>query len=78
MNVVPYLRDPKTKEPSVSLTLLVLSFMALLVASTFHITGLVENTSGLNELFITTAGLYFGRRIQTKSGNSIETPTNKD
>jgi hypothetical protein len=67
-----WITDPKTKESSVSLTLMVISFVALLGASTLHISKLTENTSSLTELFVTTAGLYFGRRFQTKSGNSID------
>ena len=75
MNFMPYLKDPRTKAPSVSLTLLVLSFLALLIASTFHLSGLVQNTSSLTELFAITSSLYFGRRISTKSGDIIDNPT---
>jgi hypothetical protein len=69
-----WIKDPKTKEASVSLSLMVISFTALLAASTLHLAKLTENTSSLTELFVTTAGLYFGRRFQTKSGNSIDSP----
>jgi len=64
--------DPKTKESSVSLTLLSVSFLAIVVASVLHMSGVIEQTSSLTELFYATAGLYFGRRFQGKSGNSIE------
>lgn len=67
-----WLKDPKDSKPSVSLTLMVISFVALLAASTFHLAKLTENTSSLTELFMTTCGLYFGRRIQLKSGNALE------
>lgn len=73
-----WIADPKSKEPSVSLTLLTLSFVALLVASTVHLAGLTDNTSSLTELFVTTAGLYFGRKFTTKSGNAIETKAESD
>jgi hypothetical protein len=69
---LPFLVDPKTKEQSVSLSLLVVSFTALLVASTVHLAKLTENTSSLTELFMTCAGLYFSRRVSFKSGNTIE------
>ena len=66
-----WITDPKTKEKSVSLTLMSVAFVALLVASTFHLSGLVENTSSLTELFGICTGLYFGRRFQGKSGNAL-------
>lgn len=68
-----WLQDPKTKEKSVSLSLMVVSFVALLVASTFHLSGLVQNTSSLTELFGICTSLYFGRRwSNSKDGNSLE------
>lgn len=70
-----WLSDPKTKESSVSLTLMVISFVVLLVASTLHIAQLTDNTSSLTELFYATAGLYFGRKFQGKSGNIVDTET---
>lgn len=70
-----WLKDPKNGSKSVSLTLLVLSFVALLVASTFHLSGLVQNTSSLTELFGICTSLYFGRRwSNSKDGNSLEAP----
>lgn len=66
-----WLRDPKTKEKSVSLSLMFISFVALLVASTFHLSGVTDNTSSLTELFGICTGLYFGRRFQGKSGNAL-------
>lgn len=69
----PWLTDPKTKEASVSLTLMVISFVVLLGASTLHLSHLTENTSSLLELFYATAGLYLGRKFTGKSGNEIET-----
>lgn len=76
MNIkLPFLVDPKTKEPSVSLSLLILSFSALLLASTVHIAKLTDNTSSLLELFYATCGLYWGRRFQGKSGNILDSAT---
>lgn len=73
-----FLTDPKSKAPSVSLTLLVVSFVALLVASTFHISGVTQNTSSLTELFGITASLYFGRRFQDKSGNALDASSSQE
>jgi hypothetical protein len=77
MNLSLWLKDPKTKEPSVSLTLLCLSFVALLVASTFHISGVVENTSSLLELFYANVALYFGRRFSMNGKNFSSDPAPK-
>jgi len=70
-----FMTDPKTGTPSVSLSMLMLSFVAVLAASVCHMTGLVESTSSLTELFYACAGLYFGRRFQGKSGSVIESST---
>ena len=67
-----WLTDPKTKDKSVSLTLMVVSFVVLLGASTLHLSHITENTSSLLELFYATAGLYLGRKFTGKSGNDIE------
>jgi hypothetical protein len=61
-----YLVDPKTKEPSVSLTLMAVSFFVALVAIGLNIAKVTDNTSSAMELLITTAGLYFGRRLNFK------------
>lgn len=73
-----WLRDPKTKEYSVSLSLMVISFVALLCASTLHLAKMTENTSSLTELFGICTSLYFGRRFQGKSGNTLEGSTTKE
>lgn len=75
---LPFIIDPKDKMPSVSLTLLVVSFVVLLGASTLHLSKLTENTSSLTELFYACAALYFGRKVQGKSGNTMETKTDGD
>lgn len=76
--MVLWLRDPKSKEPSVSLSLMFISFVALLCASTLHLAKMTENTSSLTELFGITTSLYFGRRFTSKSGSVIDAPTTKD
>lgn len=67
-----WLNDPKDKLPSVSLSLLMFSFVALIIASVLHMTGKINETSSLTELFYACGGLYFGRKFQGKSGNSLE------
>lgn len=56
-----YLKDPKDKNPSVSLTITMAAFLPLLgFAIKLAIAG---NVDPLSNLFIATAALYFGRRI---------------
>ena len=70
---LPWIVDPKTKEGSVSLTMLVISFIGVMVASGLEMSGKVENTSILMETFYASAGLYWGRKFQGKTGNILET-----
>ena len=67
--------DPKDGARSVSLTFLVVSFSALVIGSGLEMAKVVESTGGLVELFGICAGLYFGRKFQTKSGSTLETAT---
>jgi hypothetical protein len=62
-----YLKDPKTKEESVSLTLLIISVIALIVAGVCQVSGVVETTGPFLEFFGINAGLYFGRRLSIGS-----------
>lgn len=74
-----FLTDPKSKQPSVSLTLLIISFLALLCASLLHISKITDSTSSLMELFVTTASLYFGRRVNvSKTGSSMDSLTTQE
>lgn len=57
-----YLKDPKTKEPSVSLTFVVLAFAICIITIGLHLFKFVDTTSGALELFYSCCGLYFGRR----------------
>ena len=65
-----YLIDPKTKSESVSLTLLVITFVAVLVAIGLNIAKLTESTGPVMELFYSVCALYFGRKINIK-GNTF-------
>lgn len=72
-----YLIDPKTKEPSVSLTMLTISFVSLLIGCGLEMTGVIKNTSMLGELFYANTALYFSRRfsVGNKSfGTTDDTP----
>lgn len=68
-----YLKDPKTKEESVSLTLLVVSAALLIVAGGLEMFGVISNTSIFDMFFYSNAGLYFGRRVKlSKESKEIE------
>jgi len=59
-----WVADPKDNNPSVSLTLLLLSFTGLTVLSVLQTTGHVTSTGAFLELFYSTSALYFGRRLK--------------
>ena len=73
-----WITDPKTKERSVSLTLLTISFVALITACLFHSLKKIDNTSSLTELFSITSALYFGRRFVSRTGSTLEPSTTKE
>jgi len=58
-----WLKDPKTNEASVSLTLLMISFLATVVAGVLNMTGIVATTSIFTELTYSCVALYFSRRF---------------
>lgn len=62
-----WLTDPKTKDKSVSLTLLMISFVGIIISGSLEISGIVNTTSVLPEIFYGCCATYFGRRI--KFGN---------
>lgn len=67
---LPTIRDPKTKEGSVSLTLVFISFnlcVAGIVGKWSGALGGIDVSQALN-LFMVCAGLYWGRRVG-KSGD---------
>lgn len=68
---LPMLRDPKTCQASVSLTLVFISFnvwLAVIVAMAFK-ADLGLDVNATFNMFLATAGLYWGRKFQgdTKS-----------
>lgn len=64
--------DPITDKPSVSLTNLVVSILALVIAIGLHIAGKSETTSVALEYFLGSASLYFGRRFTSSKGDVAE------
>jgi hypothetical protein len=60
---LPFIQDPITKKPSVSLTNLAISILFLLVAASLDLAGKVKNTSVALEYFGVSSALYFSRRI---------------
>ncbi len=71
-----WLVDPKTKKVSVSLTMLVISFAALLIGCGLEMAEVTKSTSVLVEIFYANVALYFGRRFSFKGqAFSSEPPT---
>jgi len=75
-----WISDPKTKEPSVSLSMLCVSFVAALVAMGLHMAKVIDDTSVATELLYSTTALYFGRRFSIKGNdyNSEKTEGSKE
>jgi hypothetical protein len=74
---LPLVRDPNTDQPSVTMTMMLISFTIAagsLIGKFTNILGDID-TSGANYLFLTSAGLYLGRRM---SGDSTKTEIEKD
>jgi hypothetical protein len=72
-----WVADPKTKEGSISLTLLMITFAAALIACGLEIAGVIKSTSSMVELFYANAGLYFGRRLNIGAKSFGSEPTEK-
>lgn len=66
-----YAPDPDTNKKSVSLTLLLTSFLILCILGVLEAVGKVKSTSVFLELTLITTSLYFGRRFQWR-GQVIE------
>lgn len=65
---VIFLRDPITKQPSVSLSLLIVSFLLSIFALINKFAKIVDGVDVDNtlELLIITSSLYFGRSLSKK------------
>jgi len=62
-----YLKDPVTKEYSVSLTFLVISFALVIGFSIASVLDYSKTPEPLVDLFYACAALYFGRRISVNN-----------
>lgn len=60
---LPWVIDPKDKAPSVSLTLLVISFIAVLISWGLVLSGKVTEVGPVLELLYASMANYFGRRL---------------
>lgn len=77
---LPMLRDPVNGKSSVSLTMMFIAFNINIAGLIGKLSGFLGEVDlgGANTLFITTAGLYFARRINTKKGDQENVLENKE
>ncbi len=64
-----WVKDPVGKLPSVSLTLVMVTFVGVLVAGALEMAGVVKSTSLFGEIFYSSIALYFGRRMTIGNKN---------
>ena len=77
--MVPFLfKSPTTKKHSVSLTLLLVSFALLAIAGCLQLFGVVKDANIFDTLFITSTGLYFGRKVNISKGSKEISEGNGD
>jgi hypothetical protein len=63
--------DPKTKEASVSLGILVVATACMVVATILSVTGYAKSTDLVVEFWLGAAGLYWGRKFTSSKGSGI-------
>lgn len=68
--------DPKTKEPSVSLAILMVATLAVVVAIGLDFAGMAKGTDLVLEFWLGSAGLYWGRKFTSRGGSIMETLEN--
>lgn len=66
-----WLKDPKSKEVSVSLTILTTTFILLSLFGMLQALGYINSIGPFNEMFWGAAALYFGRRNISVGGKSF-------
>lgn len=66
-----WVKDPKSGEASVSLTLVVIMALVCLFGMGLEMSGLINNTSMAFEMFGASCGLYWGRKWTSSKGQSI-------
>lgn len=67
-----WIKDPKSKEESVSLTLVVIAGILCVIGAGLEMSGIVKSTSILMELYLSSCGLYFGRKFTGSKGQILE------
>lgn len=67
-----WFKDPKDNSASVSLTLLMVTFIVCVISSGLEMAGVIKTTSMAFEMFGAASGLYFGRRWGSGKGQTIE------
>lgn len=67
-----WVKDPKTGELSVSLTLVVVFALVSLFGMFLEMSGVTNNTSMCFEMFGAACGLYFGRKYTSAKGSILE------
>lgn len=72
-----WIRDPKTREPSFTYGLAVVSTLAMLIAIGLELAGKAKGTTLVTEFFFGSIGAYVGRRFSFGRG-SVTGPTNGD
>jgi len=78
MNIKKFLFiDPKNGKASVSLTMMLLSFLIVLIAAGLDMSGKVKGTSVILEIFWGTTALYFGRKLNFSKEKSVEKEGNE-
>lgn len=66
-----WVADPVTKQPSVSLTLLVLSTVLMVAGASYETFREVKSSDLLLQLFYTAVGLYWGRKNLSFNGKQV-------
>lgn len=67
---LPFVRDPIKKSPSVSLTMLVISFNIYVLTLINKLAGFMNDVDGAGQLLLISAGLYFGRSFSGGKGKA--------
>lgn len=72
-----WLKDPTNNKRSVSLTMLLIAFIAVLVSGILEISGKTATTGPFTELLYSCIALYFGRRTNI-NGKLFSATANED
>jgi hypothetical protein len=75
---LPFVRDPVKKEPSVSLTLLCVSFALYILTLINKLAGWFGDVDGTFQLLVLSASLYFGRSFSSTGKGKASVGENKE